>query len=176
MAEFEDEADTSTKTEQPMKRESLTKMIPPYWFALGAVSILIIDRLLPELRLNPLALDAPAGWQWIGGGLLFSLSGLLASSAFLLFQRRDTTVDPFDDASSLVTDGPFRLSRNPMYLALACLLASLSVALTQPLGVIVIAAFIMIINHRHIGPEEARLLAHFGEDFRDYQRRVRRWI
>lgn len=109
----------------------------------------------------------------IGGvGLCLDLSGLVA------FVRRRTTVNPLAPArsSALVTGGVYRITRNPMYLGMACLLTAWAVwlgALWPWLGPV---AFVLYITRFQIRPEEQVLARLFRQSYTDYRARVRRWI
>jgi protein-S-isoprenylcysteine O-methyltransferase Ste14 len=108
------------------------------------------------------------------------LSGLLiAASGVVSFRRRETTVNPTrpSTASSLVANGVYRFSRNPMYLGLLLALVALGVYLTNPLIMLPVAtAFIRYMNRYQIEPEEQALQQLFGEDFTAYKKTVRRWL
>jgi drug/metabolite transporter (DMT)-like permease/protein-S-isoprenylcysteine O-methyltransferase Ste14 len=102
--------------------------------------------------------------------------GAIALSALAAFRRARTTFLPYRPSAAIVTDGPFRITRNPLYLSLA--LAHLAGAfwwnslwLLALLPVLVLA-----MNRLVIRPEEEYLGARFGEAYREYRARVRRWI
>jgi len=95
------------------------------------------------------------------------------------FLQRKTTVNPLkpDDASSLVIEGPYRFTRNPMYLGLALLLAAWSFYLGAVLpGALVIGAVVWYLTVFQIKPEERALEAKFADEYRAYLSSVRRWI
>ena len=96
--------------------------------------------------------------------------------ARLLFVQVGTTVKPFQESSELVILGPFHVTRNPMYLSMTVLLLGLAVLLGSLTPFFVIPLFVLIINRRFIPAEESMLERRFGESYRNYQQRVRRWI
>ncbi len=105
-------------------------------------------------------------------GLVFDLLGLAA------FVRQRTTVNPLrpQRASSLVTVGVYRITRNPMYVGLCCLLLAWAVYLWSPwswAGPVLFAAYI---TRFQIKPEERALEKLFGDEFRAYRHQVRRWL
>ena len=102
----------------------------------------------------------------------------LGISAVVSFKKSETTVDPShpEDASHLVTYGVYRLTRNPMYLALAIMLIAWGFYLGNFYSLIAVLAFILYITKFQIKPEEKVLAAKFGEDYQRYRLRVRRWI
>ncbi|VVT15102.1 methyltransferase family protein [Erythrobacter sp. EC-HK427] len=100
---------------------------------------------------------------------------LVAVAAFI---RARTTVNPLvpERASELVTDGLYRISRNPMYLGMALLLAGWGMWLGNGASLLGIAVFVLYITRFQIMPEEAALAARFGPQFAAYRAKVRRWI
>lgn len=141
----------------------------------------------PLVGLTCAALMAALTW-WRGGWppppavswplwLLAGLAVLLDGSAVLAFVRRHTTVNPLTPqrSSVLVVSGFYRLSRNPMYLGMLCLLLAWAWWLQQWPALLGPLLFVLWLNRFQIAPEEHALLALFGEDYAAYCRRVRRW-
>jgi len=93
-----------------------------------------------------------------------------------LFQRARTTIKPFETPTTLVTSGPFRLSRNPMYLGMAAVLVGVALMLGSATPFLVIPPFVLLLDVRFIRREESAMRAAFGEAYRAYQARVRRWL
>lgn len=111
--------------------------------------------------------------------VLLGLAGIsLALAGMAAFRRADTTVNPLapDEATSIVRNGPFRFTRNPMYLGLALVLLGVCGYLANPLSVLAVVVFVAYITRFQIIPEERLLLAKFGEPFAQYMQSVRRWI
>jgi len=125
----------------------------------------------PHLAADAVALQALAG----GIGILGFCFG---ASGFLAFSRAGTTIDPvqLERASALVTTGVFRISRNPMYVGFAALLAAWAIYLSAPWSLLGVVVFVLFIRRFQIAPEERVLRAKFGRAYEEYQRRVRRWI
>lgn len=111
-----------------------------------------------------------AGRVLIGAGLAMMIWAAIA------FRRARTTIVPHAPPSALVDTGPFRLSRNPIYLADLVVLAGWCVSLGAPLAIVLIAPFAWVLHSRFILPEEARLSEHLGQAYDTYCARVRRWI
>jgi protein-S-isoprenylcysteine O-methyltransferase Ste14 len=146
--------------------------VPPVVvLAVAAVAIWGLRRLFPEMGLFIPARRILYG-AFLGAGILVGAAGVIA------FRRARTTVNPLrpDAASTLVTGGIYRFSRNPMYLGLALVLAALVVFFSNPLGVAPVVAYIAWMNAFQIAPEERALRARFGADFDEYCARVRRWL
>jgi len=99
-------------------------------------------------------------------------------SAIAFFLRAKTTVNPYtpDKSSALVTAGIYRVTRNPMYIGLICLLLAWTIWLGCFFGLLLIALFQQYITHFQIMPEERSLQALFGKTYDDYCAQVRRWI
>ena len=111
-------------------------------------------------------------------GALLALGLLCALSAMLAFRRWKTTINPVkpEAAITLVSGGPFGLSRNPMYLGLLLALLAWAVQLAAPLSLIGPAVFVLYIQRFQILPEERVLAVKFGAEFERYRRAVRRWL
>ncbi|MEZ5457793.1 MAG: isoprenylcysteine carboxylmethyltransferase family protein [Steroidobacteraceae bacterium] len=105
-------------------------------------------------------------------GLCFDVLGLLA------FRAARTTVNPLhpDKASNLVSAGVYRVTRNPMYLGMLCLLLAWAAFLAVPAALLGPLLFVLYITRFQIIPEERILRARFGDPYDEYLRQVRRWI
>jgi protein-S-isoprenylcysteine O-methyltransferase Ste14 len=105
-------------------------------------------------------------------------AGLLGVAAVREFHRARTTIDPVevDRASTLVTGGVLDRTRNPMYLALALMLTAHAVFRRSVRALLPVAGFVWAIGRWQIPAEEEALAARFGAEYRDYIRRVPRWL
>ncbi len=92
------------------------------------------------------------------------------------FKRAGTTVKPFEPSSNLVAEGPYRFSRHPMYLGMTMTLAGLAVLLGSLSPLAVVAGFTLLIDRRFIVAEERMMEETFGGAYREYRKRVRRWL
>jgi protein-S-isoprenylcysteine O-methyltransferase Ste14 len=125
----------------------------------------------------------PIAWPWLNDAPARALgTGLVAAGVVLFawaaiaFKRHRTTILPNRGADRLVTDGPFRVRRNPIYLADVLILLGLA-ELTSNLWFAVMAAlFAVLVTWLAILPEEHHLEAKFGDAYRDYKANTRRWI
>ena len=147
------------------------KLPPPLVMLACGASAWIAARLLPAL-----AVDVPARVPLAIAVAVVALSIELAAAA--LFFRRRTTVNPLkpDTATHLVVGGLNRVSRNPMYVGQALLLAAWALWLAHALAPLGAVAFVLYITRFQILPEERALAARFGDDWRAYRTRVRRWL
>jgi protein-S-isoprenylcysteine O-methyltransferase Ste14 len=122
--------------------------------------------------------------QWIGqpwnrlGGMVAAVGIAVDVAAFMRFRKAGTTVNPLDPskASRLVTDGVFRVSRNPMYLGLVLLLIGWAVWLGSVSPWLVPPLFVIVLTVVQIIPEEQALSRRFGEEYLSYRQSVARWI
>ena len=94
------------------------------------------------------------------------------------FRLAKTTVNPNkpDQASALVTTGVYKISRNPMYVGFAFVLAGWGVWLTSLWALLCVLGFICYLTWFQIIPEERALLKIFGQGYSDYKSRVKRWL
>ncbi len=107
--------------------------------------------------------------------LIFSGFGLMLWAIWQL-HRHQTTFNPYSAARKLCTSGPFRFSRNPIYLGDWLILAGFSLWLMTLWPLLFSPVVWLFIRYGVIRHEEAHLEARFGEDFRQYKQQVRRWI
>lgn len=144
-------------------------MLPPLWLLLALIASFALDRWWPITRL----VQAP--WKYLGY-LPLALGALMALSAAGAFRRAGTPVVPFEQSTTLVTGGWFRHTRNPMYLGLTLILFGVAM-IDGTLGAFLpLPLFVAILHFRFIRGEEQFLEGIFGEQYRAYRMRVRRWV
>jgi len=144
---------------------------PPFVFVLVAVAMWGGAHFYPATVLNDWSRAPLAG--------IFALCGfVIPLLAVRTFRRAGTTLDPIniETASSLVTSGIFRYSRNPMYVGLTTMLLGWAIWLGSPVTVLGPIAFALFINRFQIIPEERVLGAKFGAAYDAYCQSVRRWL
>ncbi|HKJ84040.1 MAG TPA: isoprenylcysteine carboxylmethyltransferase family protein [Mariprofundaceae bacterium] len=110
--------------------------------------------------------------------VLAAIAAMIDLSALAGFIRSRTTIDPRypHRTSWIVTTGIYRHTRNPMYLGLALMLSALSAYLGTVAGPAIVVLFVWYTTIFQIIPEERVLETRFGEDYRRYKERVRRWL
>lgn len=118
----------------------------------------------------------PYGRQ-VGVGLAFLGIGVVLIGMFT-FMRHETTVDPHQPgrATSLVTSGIYRFTRNPMYLGFLLILAGWALLAGNWLAVALVPIFVPVLNTLQIEAEERILEEQFGDVYRSYKKRTRRWL
>jgi protein-S-isoprenylcysteine O-methyltransferase Ste14 len=126
-------------------------------------------------RLWPVEANWPAWSQWAGWVLLLAPL-LLAASAARTFQRKHTPVNPLGDVTTIVASGPFRYTRNPMYLSLMVSYIGGTFAFRLPWAIALLVPVFLALHFGVIRLEEQHLEATFGEPYRQYRSRVRRWL
>jgi protein-S-isoprenylcysteine O-methyltransferase Ste14 len=142
---------------------------PPVWLLLHGLLQLGLHRWLPGPRVVP-----P---EWRDLGLLPGFAGVaLVFWCVTLFVRRGTPIRPFTESTALVRAGPYRLSRNPIYLGLTLLLASSAAFFGTATPWLAVASFVLVIRQRFVLREEALLRARFGAEYQGFCRDVRRWL
>ena len=151
---------------------ALDHRIPPPIVGLACAAFAwLVSRLAPSFNLEwPLQGAAAALLALLGVGLdLWALAA---------FRSARTTVSPLapSRSSTIVRAGPYRFSRNPMYLGMALLLFAWSVFLGNPLAGLSVLLFVGYITRFQIAPEERVLLAKFGDPYAAYLSDVRRWL
>lgn len=144
---------------------------PPVVGALVAAGMWGVAALGPELPIDSVA-------KYLATGVLAATGIALDVLGLLAFRKARTTVNPLKPAraSSVVTSGVYRITRNPMYLGLALLLLAWAVWLSAlpPFGGPVL--FVLYITRFQIVPEERALRGRFGDEYEAYAARVRRWL
>lgn len=110
------------------------------------------------------------------GYLLIALGIALPVWGARIFKRVETNIIPYKSPDKLVTEGPFRFSRNPMYLGMILVLTGTAVRVGALEGLYFVALFFAVANWWYIPFEEGKMSAIFGEQFTDYKKQVRRWL
>jgi protein-S-isoprenylcysteine O-methyltransferase Ste14 len=110
-------------------------------------------------------------------GVLFLAAGLAVILwAAKIFDEAGTTIKPFEQSSALVVRGPYRFSRNPIYLSMVLGLIGIAVLAGSLTPFLVVPWFAIFIDRRFIRVEEAQLRQAFGSEYDTYTAKVRRWL
>lgn len=157
---------------------------PPPLIFLG---FLFVGWGLATIGARPEAVEA--GYRWLGAGLGLEMEvrrgvalsliigGLLLDGmAAGLFRRRGTAVEPWKPSTVLIHEGPYRFSRNPIYVGFAITYTGLAIAMDGALALFLLLPCLAVVDQFVIQREERYLAAQFGPDYEAYRQKVRRWL
>ena len=142
--------------------------IPPNYFYLAVIIILVSRWFLPQLNLLPAVYNL-IGW------ILLILGIFLTILTWAYFKKYQTPED-FSASKKLIMTGPFRFSRNPMYIGMFLIVLGVTFCLRNVIGLVVIVAFWAVLEFMFVPFEEEKNELTFGQEFLDYKKRVRRWL
>ena len=146
------------------------KIPPPYWLLLTTGLMWLISRYTPQAEILH-------NLRWLALLPLVTAIGLIAAAASA-FRQASTTIHPQhpEQTRVVVDSGVFGFSRNPIYLGMALILVAWALWLAAPFAWLGIPLFVVVITRWQIVPEEEILLNKFGEPYRLYCQKVRRWF
>ena len=137
---------------------------------LAVIAGLALDWLVP---LPFLPADLPAGWL---GAMVFVLALALFAWAIVTVTRAGSNVPTNRPTTTIVESGPYRFTRNPIYLGMFGALIGLAIAFDNLWLLLVLVPFALVIRYGVVAREEAYLERKFGDVYRGYRLRVRRWL
>jgi protein-S-isoprenylcysteine O-methyltransferase Ste14 len=143
---------------------------PPLAWALAVVAGLALNWLLP---LPFVPATAPAGWL---GAIVFMLALALFAWAITTMTRAGSNVPTSRPTMAIVDTGPYRFTRNPIYLGMVLGLVGLAIAFNTLWLLLALLPFALVIRYGVIAREEVYLERKFGDVYRGYRARVRRWL
>ena len=111
----------------------------------------------------------------VGLGLI-GLGFLLAFNSIARFIKAKTGVVPFSESTTLITEGFYKYTRNPMYVGMKSFLLGLLIILNNPINLIFLIIFFFIVRNLFVIKEEVQMEETFGEDYLTYKGKVRRWL
>ncbi len=126
--------------------------------------------------LRPLDIPLAAEYGEAATALLFCLGFSIVAFGFREFARAGTSLRPDQSAVALIRTGPFRYSRNPLYVAVVLLILGAGVWVNSLWIWLMVAPLVLVMNFVVIGPEERHLERRFGRDYLEYKQAVRRWL
>lgn len=143
--------------------------VPPFYFLLALLAAIGLHKVLPIVQI----IHAP----WNFAGVIFIAAGLaIAVISAGAFARAGTPIVPFKESTSLITHGCYRYTRNPMYLGMVLVLLGVDILLGSLTPFFLLPVFALVIHRRFILHEEAMLEDRFGDEYRKFRSRVRRWL
>jgi protein-S-isoprenylcysteine O-methyltransferase Ste14 len=144
--------------------------VPPPLFYLGGLLVGLGLELAVPIDGPPTAVRIAAAAAGVAASVY------LDGGATVRFVRAGTSVIPFKPTTALVTDGPYRITRNPMYVGMACLYVAIAVGFSLIWALFLLPLVLIAVDRLVIAKEEPYLERLFGEPYLDYKRRVRRWL
>lgn len=142
---------------------------PPLVYLAALLVGYVVSRLVPVAFL-------PREVAYAVGGTLLALWLIVAGSAIVLFRYARTSINPTVPTTALVVSGPFRFTRNPMYLGLAFFYCGIAIFLQAPWALMLLPLVLLIVQRLFIEREERYLERKFGAEYLRYKERVRRWL
>jgi len=158
-----------TTTQVRTRGANVILIPPPMFYVVPFVAGLRFNQALP-LGIGGRPVTTAAGAVVLIAGLGLTLSGVAA------VVRHRTTIVPHHRVSRLLTGGPYRISRNPMYAGLALAYLGGAVAAGSWWPLFALPVVLVVVRRLVIDPEERYLTAEFGPAYLAYQGRVRRWL
>jgi protein-S-isoprenylcysteine O-methyltransferase Ste14 len=143
---------------------------PPLLYAVPLGVGALLQRLVP-IAILPRSVETVAG-----GWLLFALGIALFAAALLNFHRARTSLIPVKPTTAIVESGPYRLTRNPMYVSMTLVYLGVTLWIDSAWPLVFLPIILFTVQRAVIAREERYLEAKFGEAYRGYKARVRRWI
>jgi protein-S-isoprenylcysteine O-methyltransferase Ste14 len=141
---------------------------PPLIYALPLAAGLVLQHYRPQAVI-------PAAWAHLLGPLLVGL-GFGGLPAVLAFRRAGTHPEPWKPVTALVVTGPYRFSRNPMYLGFTLFYLGISLWVNSLWPLLLLPVVLVVMRLGVIAREETYLERRFGDEYRSYRARVRRWL
>jgi protein-S-isoprenylcysteine O-methyltransferase Ste14 len=145
---------------------------PPVLFLTALLLGLTFDRLVPL----PLPTAAGSPLRWLVGAMLIAVGISVFVAGVRDFSRADTPVPTSQPVRALVTSGMHGRSRNPIYLGMFLVYAGIAVAASSPWALLLELPVAIVIRYGVVAREEAYLERLFGDAYREYRTRVRRWL
>jgi len=152
------------------KDSSGVRFPPPLLFAVPWLAGWLLGRAVPVRWLPSLAAVRLIGWPLVLAAVL------LSGTAIGLFRALGNTPNPTKPVIALAVQGPYRWTRNPMYLGLAALYVGLAALFNTVWPLALFPLVIVLVQRLVIAKEERYLETKFGDSYRAYKARVRRWI
>jgi protein-S-isoprenylcysteine O-methyltransferase Ste14 len=143
---------------------------PPIAWALAILAGVALDWLYPM----PFA-PATVSTVWVGAAI-FALGFALAIWAIVTIRQAGTRVETYEPTTTIVASGPYRFTRNPIYIGMFLGQVGLAIAFNSLWLLVTLLPFYVVIRYGVIGREEAYLERKFGAAYLDYKFRVRRWL
>lgn len=150
-------------------KTSIPRIPPPIFFLIGLIAMILLSSFVPIGRW----LNYP--WRYLG--IIFLVLGFsLSLGSGLSFRRLGTNPRPGAKATLMVTTGPFKYTRNPMYLGLTTMLIGIATLLGTFSPVLIIPIFFILVQTQFVLREEKLMEQWFGQPYLDYKKKTPRWL
>ncbi len=144
-------------------------IIPPVYFLVTVVIMTVLNYFAPIRHI----LHPPVTYS---GAIFIVIGFIITIWSAVLFNKAGTAIKPFDESTHLVTKGMYQVTRNPMYLGMVVILLGIALLFGTFTPFIPIPIFVWLIQTIFINNEEIALERTFGDEYREYKERVRRWL
>ena len=149
--------------------EQKRRIIPPVYLFICLVLMWLMQSYLPVYQY----IQPPFAYM----GIIAVLCGItMAAISAGMFKQAGTGLEPFDEATTLVTIGFYRFTRNPMYMGMFLMLLGVAFMMGGVGALLPVPVFVLIIRNNFVLGEERFMEAAFGQHYLDYKSEVRRWI
>jgi protein-S-isoprenylcysteine O-methyltransferase Ste14 len=142
---------------------------PPLIYAGGLSAGLLVNYFFP-VTFVPRTVARVLGWLLTSSGLIL---GFLGDRTL---RKAGTNINPYEPVTTIVVEGPYRFTRNPLYLASALIYAGIAVRLNALWAAVLLPLVLGVVQCAVVEREERYLERKFGEEYTQYKARVRRWI
>lgn len=150
-------------------KTSIPRIPPPIFFLIGLIAMILLSSFVPIGHW----LNYP--WRYLG--IIFLVLGFsLSLGSGLYFRRLGTNPRPGAKATLMVTTGPFKYTRNPMYLGLTTMLIGTATLLGTFSPVLIIPIFFILVQTQFVLREEKLMEQWFGQPYLDYKKKTPRWL
>ena len=147
----------------------MKKLLPPTYFFFCLIIAIAFHFVFPVKQL----INSPYNWL---GFLFLIIGGVLNIWADQIFKKNQTTIKPGEKPITFIKTGPYKFSRNPMYLGVSLLLLAIGFILGSVTSFLGFILFIILIEVIFIPEEQKNLQAQFGEGYEAYKQKFRKWI
>jgi len=141
------------------------KILPPTYFLISFILIIVSHFIFPIIKIIHLP------YNWIGV-ILIIFGSAINLWVDNIFKKKETTVNPYEKPNILITSGPFRLSRHPMYLGMTTILFGIAILLGSLISFIFPIIFAILMQKLFIPVEEKNLEILFGQKYLNYKKKI----
>jgi protein-S-isoprenylcysteine O-methyltransferase Ste14 len=141
---------------------------PPLIYLIAMLGGMLLNRAYPLPMLSPFVARAL--------GVACAAAGVVVLQALLAFRKAHTNPEPWKPTTALVVRGPYRFTRNPMYLGFTCVYIGIACWFNTAWPLLLLPIVLIVMHYGVIVREERYLALKFGADYESYMRRVRRWV